>query len=412
LYRKHPDTGYRNIITGLYGAPLRSPRMSTARHLEAHFSEHFPPGVPPKLYSCPGRVNLIGEHIDYNGGAVLPLAIERGISVAARIRPDKRVILHSLQRPEKLELDLTHELTFVPAHGWGNYPKGVMKILRSEEVPVPGLELLFDADLPIGAGLSSSAAIEVLTGYALLDQAGIPIDRIRLALLAQRAEQEFIGVRCGIMDQFVVANARAGTALLLECATLAHRHVPFNPTGYALVIMNTNRPRALTESRYNERREECEEARTILRQIRPLKHLVEATTEEAERVLAASPRLLRRVRHVVSEHRRVHQAVTALEQGDWPALGRLLSASHRSLCDDFEVTGPELDAIVAAAEAHPACSGARMTGAGFGGCALALVVREHLADFRVHVSLAYQDRAGLTAEFIVSPAAAGVHAVS
>lgn len=383
-----------------------------AHPLEAHFKEHFPPGVPPTLYTCPGRVNLIGEHLDYNGGAVLPLAIERGIALAARIRPDKRVILHSLQRPERIELDLTHELTFVPAHGWGNYPKGVMKILRSEKIPLPGLELLFDADLPIGAGLSSSAALEVLTGYALLDLTGVPIDRIRLALLAQRAEQEFIGVRCGIMDQFVVATAQAGRALLLECATLAHRHVPFNPTGYALVIMNTNRPRALSESRYNERREECEEARTILHQIRPLKHLVEATTEEAERALAATPRLLRRVRHVVTEHVRVHQAVAALEQNDWPVLGHLLSASHRSLRDDFEVTGPELDTIVAAAEAHPECLGARMTGAGFGGCALALVERDRLGHFCAHVGRNYHDAVGLSAEFIISPAVAGVHTLA
>lgn len=387
--------------------------MAKHTDLKRQFVEVYGPGAEPRLYFCPGRVNLIGEHIDYNGGMVFPTAIARGISCAVRRRSDRMVVLRSLQKPSVVTIDLSVVPTFVPADDWANYPKGVIKLLLEQGVPVVGADILFDSDLPMGSGVSSSAAMEVLTGYVFLHESlGEDIDRVKLALLCQRAEREFIGVQCGIMDQFSVALAQRGKAILLDCATLNHRYVPFHSTTHSLVVMNTNKPRELAGSKYNERRGECERALTILRQGRELENLCEATETEVTARLSGDDLLLRRARHVVTENQRVHRAVDALEKNDWATFGRLMTESHMSLRFDYEVTGKELDTIVDRALIQPGCLGARMTGAGFGGCAIALVADDRLAAFQAAVGEDYTEFTGLKADFILSKSEDGVRLVA
>lgn len=365
-----------------------------------------------RTFFAPGRVNLIGELIDYNGGLVMPAAIALGITAACRLRSDHLVRLRSSDDPLAVEVDLDQPIEFDPARGWGNYPAGVLRelVLRGEDLM--GADVLFTTTLPQGAGLSSSAALEVLTAFSFLSLAHAPLGDLKaIALFCQKVENQFVGVNCGIMDQFAVALCRQDHALLLDCDSQDFTHIPVTLGAYALVIMNTSRQRRLAESKYNERRAECEAVLQLLGTDAPYNGLVHAEWSD---VLShvADPVLRRRARHVITEHKRVKQASQALASGDLATFGRLLDESHTSLRDDYEVTGPYLDAVVSAAQQAPGCLGARMTGAGFAGCAIALVKQADLPAFTVSVRSAYLAATGLEPSFYVTQAVDGVHEVT
>lgn len=365
-----------------------------------------------RTFFAPGRVNLIGEHLDYNGGLVLPVAITLGITAVCRLRSDRLIRLHSREDARDIEIDLDHPIAHDAARGWGNYPAGVLHELVSRGVPVPGADVSFSSTLPQGAGLSSSAALEVLTAFAFLRLTGAPdMDRTDLALLCQKVENTFVGVNCGIMDQFAVAQGRENGALLLDCGSLEYRVVPVLLGDCALVILNTCHQRQLTDSKYNERRAECDQAAALLGPDIVRRGLAHATWDNVlSRV--ADPVLRRRSRHVVTEQARVEETARVLAAGDMAAFGRLLTASHASLRDDYEVTGPHLDAVVTAALAAPGCLGARMTGAGFGGCALALVRQDAMEQFTRTVRSSYRTATGLEPGFSMTHPADGVHEVT
>lgn len=362
-------------------------------------------------FFAPGRVNLIGEHIDYNGGYVLPAALSLGIWGLMRERDDDIIRMKSLNMGEEVSISLKDNIEYISKDGWANYPKGVIRCLMGEGHSLKGCDLLFFGDLPDSAGLSSSAAIEVLTAYMMLYKSlGENMDRLYITHLCQSVENSFIGVNCGIMDQFAVSMGRENSAVILDCHTLSYKYIPFKLEGYSLVIMNTNKKRELIESKYNERCEECEEGLRLLKHARDIKNLCEAELEEVYRNIREEI-LLKRARHVVTENQRVMRAVNALESENIEAFGRLLTESHMSLKNDYEVTGLELDALVFEAIKVTGCLGARMTGAGFGGCAIALVKNEEIEDFRNRVSEGYRLRTGLTPEFYVSVIGDGVKLV-
>lgn len=366
-------------------------------------------------FFSPGRVNLIGEHIDYNGGYVFPAALTIGIHAAVKVRSDKQVRVRSVNAEGEFIFPIDKDLKYDPADGWANYPKGIITALAAQGHKLVGADVLYWGNLPDGAGLSSSACIEVLTGYwALTLSKTQNINRVELAKLCQKVENSFIGVNCGIMDMFAVAVGKRNHAMLLDCATLNYQLVPSDIAGYQLIIMNTNKRRELADSKYNERRAECESALAILQKAYPeagLSDLVAATQDQIEASIA-DPVLKKRALHVVSENQRVLKAVEVLRAGDIEAFGKLLNASHASLKDDYEVTGLHLDAIVAAAQQQPGCIGARMTGAGFGGCALAVVSEQDVPKFIEHVGAQYTLATQLTASFYISQVGDGVRAQS
>ncbi|HMM21708.1 MAG TPA: galactokinase [Selenomonadales bacterium] len=383
--------------------------MTETAQMKNLFTEHYGPAAGPLYcYFAPGRVNLIGEHIDYNGGYVFPAAVSLGIYAAIRFRPDSVVNLKSVNAAGGVTVDLTRPIAYQEEDGWGNYPKGVLRYLQAEGRQLKGCDILFRGTLPDGAGLSSSAALLVLTAYMLLHANGeTAIDRPQLARFCQRIENEFIQVNCGIMDQFAVAMGRKECAILLDCETLDCEYIPLALKSHSLIIMNTGKKRELTESRYNERRRECEQALAILRRQRPLKNLCQATLSEVEEFLPEGA-VRKRARHVVSENGRVAKAIEFLRAGDILGFGGLLTASHDSLKNDYEVSGPELDAIVARALAYPGCIGARMTGAGFGGCAIALVEQGSAEAFAAAVAGGYQKVTGREPQFYAAGIGDGV----
>lgn len=381
------------------------------KNLEEKFLVYFGEGGEIESFFSPGRVNLIGEHIDYNGGFVFPAALTIGINAAARKRKDTIVKLRSLDMDNETVINLNDEIVFREENGWGNYPVGMLSILKQNGYSLSGFEVLYSGSLPHGAGLSSSASLEVLTAYIALRFSGMQsIDKVSIARLAQKAENEFIGVNCGIMDQFTVAMGKKDYAILLDCETLKYQYVPFQAGEYALVIMNTNKRRELADSKYNERRQECEAAFKIIHQQRAIKNLCEASPEEVDSLIADET-LKKRARHVVSENTRVLDSVAALEKGDIEIFGKLMSASHASLRDDYEVTGTELDTLVEEALKTEGCIGARMTGAGFGGCAIALVKKDRIEIFKQKVSDAYTKKTGLVPSFYKSAIGDGVKEV-
>ncbi|WP_346353898.1 galactokinase [Azotosporobacter soli] len=363
---------------------------------------------PVHCFFAPGRVNLIGEHIDYNGGFVFPAALSVGIWGALRFRDDNRVCLKSTNAELAVNLELTDTLMFLSEDGWANYPKGVFAKLFNAGMTLKGCDILFSGNLPDGAGLSSSAAILVLTAFMLRSAAGeTEIDRVALARFCQQVENEFIGVNCGIMDQFSIAMGQKDKAMLLDCETLAYEYIPFVLQEHSLVIMNSNKKRELADSKYNQRRSECEAALDILRRRKALKNLCQASVAEVEEQLSDAT-LRRRARHVVTENERVKQAKICLMQGDMVGFGQLMRESHASLRQDYEVTGRELDCLVDLALKAPGCIGARMTGAGFGGCAIALVKRDAITAFSEQVGAGYSQATGLKADFHVAAVSDGV----
>jgi galactokinase len=352
---------------------MKSQESRTDVTIEA-FRQHFA-GEPTHLAAAPGRVNLIGEHTDYNDGFVLPVALKRDIRIALRPRPDRQVRLFSMEYNNWYEFSLD-AIRYNPDTLWSNYVQGMAWALQELGLQLRGLDGILSGNVPRGSGLSSSAALEVATAQALLAASGEAdqIDKVALAKAAQRAENKFVGVNCGIMDQFISVLGQEDHALLIDCRSLEHQLISF-PAEAALVIGNTKASRTLAGSAYNERRAQCEEGVALLQQALPeIRALRDVTVEELEAHQDLLPPLVyRRCRHVVGENGRVIEAVAALEAGDLDHVGSLMNASHTSLRDDYEVSSQALDVMVEAMRSAPGCYGARLTGAGFGGCAVALV---------------------------------------
>ena len=365
-------------------------------------------GSPAALIvRAPGRVNLIGEHTDYNDGFVLPMAIDRAIWIALRPRADRRVLVHSLDFDQTYEFALDNFQN--ENAGWAEYIKGVAWALTEAGHPLVGWEGVAAGDVPIGSGLSSSAALELAAARAFVAVSDLPWDPKQMALICQRAENEWIGLKCGIMDQLISAAGQAGHALLIDCRSLEIAAVA-TPAGYSFLVLDSAAPRTLAGSAYNQRRVECETAVrklqvayphiTALRDVTPV-----MLAAEAERL---NPIEARRARHVVEENDRVLQSAAALRNGDAVALGQLMLASHASLRDDYEVSSVELDGLVKIAMDTPGVIGARMTGAGFGGCAVALVKKAAAATAAPAIMKRYRARTGRPGKAYVSTASQGV----
>ncbi|MDK2814272.1 MAG: galactokinase [Thermoanaerobacter sp.] len=348
-----------------------------------------------RLFYSPGRVNLIGEHTDYNGGYVFPCALDFGTYAAIRKRNDKKVFMASLNFDLKVEVDLD-ALNFDKSHDWANYPEGVLKVLQDEGYDFSGFEIVFEGNIPNGAGLSSSASIELVTAVAVNEVFNLNIDRIKLVKLCQKAENTFVGVNCGIMDQFAVGMGKKDHAILLKSDTLEYSYVPLKLEGYKILITNTNKRRGLLDSKYNERRSECEKALSYLQKALPVKNLSEITIEQFEEYKDLIPDevLRKRAKHVITENKRVLDAVKALNDKDLIKFGELMVESHNSLRDDYEVTGKELDTLVEEALKLKGVIGSRMTGAGFGGCTVSIVKEDAVEEFIKVVTHNYTQKIG------------------
>ncbi|CUS04981.2 Galactokinase [Candidatus Promineifilum breve] len=379
--------------------------MSVQSSVVSRFTNLF--GEPPTyVVRAPGRVNLIGEHTDYNDGFVLPMAIDRAVWIALRPRPDQRVILHADDFDDHIEFYL-NAIRYESA-GWWEYVKGVAHALNGAGYTMRGWEGVMAGDVPIGAGLSSSAAVEMATARAFAAVGRWPWDAAQMALAGQRAENEWVGMKCGIMDQMISAAGRRDHALLIDCRSLATELVPLPPQT-AVVILDTATRRGLVDSAYNERRAQCEAAAAFFG-VPALRDVDMATFEGRAAELDDLTR--RRARHVISENARTLAAAEALRHGDAAAMGRLMNASHASMRDDFEISRPEMDVMVALAQAAPGCYGARMTGGGFGGAAVALVRAAEAERFAVTVATAYHNDTRLEPQVTICQATDGASVVA
>ena len=380
------------------------------KHLEQKFQEVF--GAPAeKQFFAPGRVNLIGEHTDYNGGNVFPCAIDKGTYGLVKKRNDRRFRMYSENFADLGVMEFTlDELTNDKKHDWANYPKGVIKMfLEAGQKIDSGFDILFSGNIPNGAGLSSSASIEMLTAIVLKDLFHLSIDPVEMAQLGKKTENLFIGVNSGIMDQFAVAMGKKDHAILLDCNTLKYDYVPVVLKDEVIVIANTNKRRGLADSKYNERRAECDEALAELQTKLPIKALGELSIEqfEANKNLIKSPVRQKRAKHAVYENQRTLKAQKELSAGNLAEFGKLMNQSHISLRDDYEVTGVELDTLAALAWEQPGVVGSRMTGAGFGGCTVSIVKKDKVDDFIKNVGEAYKNKIGYAADFYIASVSDG-----
>ena len=357
----------------------------------------------PRFFFAPGRINLIGEHTDYNGGHVFPAAISFGTYAVARQRTDQKLQFYSMNFPErgKIECDLA-DLSYNPDHDWANFPKGMIYYFIKNGYSISrGMDILFYGDIPNGAGLSSSASIELATGVVLEGLFDLEIDRLHMIQMGQHVENQYIGVNSGIMDQFAIGKGKKDFAILLDCQTLEFNYAPVDLKEHEIVIINSNKQRTLAASKYNERRAECEEALDDLRTELQISSLGELTSEKFEqhKHLITNDTNRKRAKHAVYENERTLLALQQLEQGNIQAFGQLMNASHVSLRDDYEVTGAELDQIAETAWNHPGVIGARMTGAGFGGCAIAIVHQTQIEHFKEKLSETYSEEFGYPPSF-------------
>ncbi|MFN5058328.1 MAG: galactokinase [Chloroflexota bacterium] len=384
--------------------------MIDAARIHAKFVSRFN-SAPTLIVRAPGRVNLIGEHTDYNDGFVLPAAIDRATFIAASPRTDKRVrvLAADLNEEDEFGIDQIERSGMRP---WSNYIRGMIKSLLAAGHVINGADMVVASSVPRGAGLSSSAALEVATGYVFQLFHNLNILGEELALMAQATENHFVGVNCGIMDQFIVTLGQANHALLIDCRDLNYQAVPL-PTGVSVVICDSHIERTLAGSAYNQRRAECDQAVEILKQslpgIKALRDVTSAQLQEHGHLL--SPVVRQRARHVISENERVIAGVSTLQAGNVAEFGRLMNASHASLRDDYAVSIPEMDALVAAAQRVSGCYGSRLTGAGFGGCTVSLVANDAVERFRHEVAAAYLANTGRSATIYVTQAADGVSRV-
>lgn len=359
-----------------------------------------------RLFFAPGRINLIGEHTDYNGGHVFPCAITYGTYALVSKRIDNNIRLYSMNFPEEglIEFNL-NDLQYDTKHSWANYAKGMINYLEQAGYKIEkGLDILIYGNIPNGAGLSSSASIELVIGIALEKLFDLDIERIEIVKIGQQVENNFIGVNSGIMDQFAIGMGKKDFGMLLDCQTLACEYAPIQLHQHHIVIMNTNKRRTLADSKYNERKSECEEALETLKKVTNINSLGELTEGTFENVKNYLPNemIQRRVQHVVSENSRTLKALRALKANDLHEFGQLMDASHCSLRDDYEVTGKELDTLVETAWNQKGVIGARMTGAGFGGCAIAIVEKEQVEQFIDEVGAIYKEKIGYEATFYVA----------
>ena len=355
------------------------------------------------LYFSPGRVNLIGEHTDYNGGYVFPCALTFGTYLVVR-KNNKRLIRFATTNFDhrgEVKLDEPFEKE---GKSWINYPVGVLNELRKKAKEIEGVDLLYSGDIPNGAGLSSSASIEMVTAFAMNEIFGFGFDRMELVKISQNAENHFVGVNCGIMDQFASGMGAADHALFLNCDTLDYERIPLKLEGMKIVIANTNKRRGLADSKYNERRAQCESAVEAIRSEKKIKHLSDLNLDEFNALshLIPDETEKRRARHVITENNRTLNAIEALNQGDVESFGQLMNQSHDSLRDDYEVTGKELDTLVEEARKIEGTIGSRMTGAGFGGCTVSIVKEDQVETFIREVGKGYHERTGLKADFYVA----------
>lgn len=385
--------------------------MDTSK-LKKEFTRFYGEGFIRTFFS-PGRVNLIGEHIDYNGGHVFPCALNFGTLGCVRERKDNKINLASTNIPLKVSIELD-DIRYKKEHEWANYPKGVIKEVLDKGYKVGGMDILVSGNIPNGAGLSSSASLELLIAIMInnIFNKG-NLDKLELIKLSQNAENNFVGLNCGIMDQFAVAMGKKDRAILLDCNTLEYKYAPMDLENYVITIMNTNKRRELNDSKYNERRLECEKALKLINKGKKVNYLCELSLEEFENLksLIKDETVLNRATHVVYENERVKKAYFLLSKGNLEEFGKLLIESHYSLRDLYEVTGKELDVIVEAALKVPGCIGARMTGAGFGGCAIALVEKNKLDLFKEEVSKNYNKLIGYKPEFYTSEIGEGTYEI-
>lgn len=381
--------------------------MEAIRQTSDKFDEIFGIDGEKKIFFTPGRVNLIGEHIDYNGGFVFPCALDFGTYAVCRKRKDNIFRMYSVNFPEDGIIEFSSD-KLEKTNVWADYCKGVVCAFIKHGYEVEyGLDIVFKGNIPNGAGLSSSASLEVLMGTMLRDTLELndKISMIDIVKYSQEAENKFIGVSCGVMDQFAVGMGKKDCAILLNCDTLEYRYAPIKMDGVSIVIMNTNKRRGLADSKYNERRTSCEAALKDIKEAGiKIEHLCDLSVSEFEKVkkYIKSEEGKVRAKHAVYENKRVLDSLKALEHNDIKKFGELMNQSHISLRDDYEVTGKELDAIVSAAWEEEGTIGARMTGAGFGGCAVALVENDKIDDFIKNVGAKYTDVTGLIADFYIA----------
>ncbi len=387
----------------------------TINELKQKFTDVFSTDLSPRVFASPGRVNLIGEHTDYNGGHVFPCALSFNTYVLIAKRNDTKVRLYSANFENKavIEVDL-HHIAYDKKQDWANYPLGVLSVLLKREYPIhSGFDVLFWGDIPQGAGLSSSASIEVATAFALSSVFDLRIPNFELSKIGQEAENKFVGMNCGIMDQFASAMGKENHAILLDCNTLNYRYAPLDLNGVSILLCNTNKPHNLIESKYNERRSQCEHALQQLQSKLAIHALGELSEEEFEKhqEIITDPVERKRAKHAVYENQRALRAVQKLQEGNLEEFGKLMNASHVSLRDDYEVTGAELDAMASAAWEQEGVLGARMTGGGFGGCVVALVKNDQIEKFKANVARIYQAKTGYKPDFYVASAGAGAREI-
>lgn len=383
----------------------RKPR-ERAESVREQFRQRF--RTVPRIYRAPGRVNLIGEHTDYNDGYVMPAAIDLSCWIAVAPRQDNKLLVYSDNFEESVELKLDDPYAHSHQH-WSDYVLGTAIVLKSAGYEIRGADILISSDVPVGAGLSSSAALEVTTGFALLDSSGQPVNLQHLALACQRAENEFVGARCGIMDQFVACQGRPGSALMLDCRSLDFQVVPL-PKDVRIVISNTMVKHAIASGEYNLRRRQCEDGLRLLSALLPeVSALRDVALEDLEKYRPEMPILIyQRCHHVITENQRVLAATSALEKHDLDELRQLMAESHRSLQHDFEVSCRELDLMVELANQIEGVWGARLTGGGFGGCTVNLVATAVVPQFQKHITKAYSQHTGVLPEIYEVTASKGV----
>lgn len=385
-------------------------RLAMATDAGKHFSRHFTDATAPRLFYSPGRVNLIGDHTDYNGGLVFPCAVSSGIALAIAPRSDGKLRLRSANFDFTLELDNLNNLQAQDKQ-WVNYPLGVLKEFLNSGAKLSGYDCFYSGDVPDGAGVSSSAAIEVVTAFAINELAGLKIKIIELAKLCQRAENEFVGVSCGIMDQFAVAMGKSDHAMALDCNTLRYEYVPIKLDNTCFVLANTNQKRDMAAAGYNERVKECARAIELLQPKHPVEKLAELQPDalvSCANLFAEDIIAYQRATHVVAENQRVRLAMAALRGNDMVAFGHLMNGSHNSLRDLYEVSSEPLEHLVSAALETKGTLGTRLTGAGFGGCTVSLVESSEVEQWIEQVGKSYAKRSGREADFYIFDVAAGV----
>ncbi len=389
--------------------------MKILDEMQEVFREKFG-AAQTHAYFSPGRVNLIGEHTDYNGGHVFPCAISLGTYALVAPRTDGISRLYSMNLPEQGVVQFPmHGAVKSDAYGWANYPIGVVRVMEDAgHRAAHGFDIVLYGTLPNGAGLSSSASIEVLMAVILNDELNLGIDMVELVKFSQKAENEFVGMNCGIMDQFAVGMGKKDCAILLDCNTLSYRYSKLALDGCSIVITNTNKTHSLVTSAYNERRAQCESALKALQKVKPIKALGELTNAEFDAIASTIPDPVerRRARHAVYENNRTLEAVKALEANDVKRFGELMNASHVSLRDDYEVTGPELDTLAELAWQQDGVLGSRMTGGGFAGCTVSIVRDAAIPAFEKNVGDAYTAKIGYAPSFYVANIADGARRLS